>query len=395
MLSNRTLEVGISLYAGLTTEPFGFGIYANVRSGFKGVYKEDQETIERWAKNPYISGTQLNFLWGELEPKEGRYRWDLIEEGLEVWASNGKKCWTEIPTAGRWAKPGRHPTPEWAYEKGVPKIQAPDTAAYPVFWNELYLELWDNFIRAFAEKYDGDSRIDHVATAGYSNGTEPRLSAKENDKLMDQWESAGFDGFDVSGVYYTQAVKPILKFFADAFKKTPVSQTIIDRYEFCEAMHQYAAKLGFILTSNGMGTRSMNPENRQKWRRRRELLGVKVGFHEWGPSGRNLQGNRAKKVPLLWAYKNIIGDDNDAELKPYSRISYVPLSKRIDEVETEQEWMAALKWAWEHLERNRCPPPARGQACPCEGPRFAGIQSRGPAIVSECASSEYDEWRIL
>jgi len=360
VLSNEALAIRTGIYPKLEEEPFGFGIYPNVRSGFKGVYREDEQTIEEWARNPYISGTQLNFLWGELEPEEGRFRWDMIEEGLEVWARYGKKCWLEIPTAGRWARAGQHPTPRWAYQKGVPKIEATGTGAYPVFWNPLYLELWGNFVRELAKRHDGDPRIDHVSTAGYSNGTEPRLASKENDLLMDQWEAAGFDGFGVDGIYYTQAIKPVMKLFDDVFKKTPVSQTIIDRYEYDPDLHRYAAEMGFILTSNGMGTNSMNPQSRQKWRVRRELLDTKVGYHEWGPSGRNLAGyNELGKVPLMYAYRNIIGDDDDPAIKPYSRISYVPFSKRIPEVETEAEWMAALEWAWKHLERSHWSPVQR------------------------------------
>jgi len=354
VLSNQSLDVRAGTYPRLAKKPFGFGIYPNVRAGFKGVYRQDARTIEEWANNPYVSGTQLNFLWGELEPKQGKFRWDMIEEGLEVWARNGKKCWLEIPTAGRWARPGQHPTPQWAYEKGVPKIKAAGTGAYPVFWNELYLELWGNFIRQLAKRYDGDRRIDHVSTAGYSNGTEPRLASKENDLLMDQWETAGFDGFGVGGVYYTQAIKPIMKLFGDVFRRTPVSQTIIDRYEYDPDLHRRAAGMGFILTSNGMGTRSMNSKSRQKWRDRRDLLDTKVGYHEWGPSGRNLEGyNEFGKVPLMYAYQNILGSDDDAAIKPFSRISYVPFSKRIPQVETEAEWMEALEWAWKHLERSR------------------------------------------
>ena len=352
VLSNHSLDVRTEVCPGLDKEPFGFGIYPNIRSGFKGVYREDAATIEEWARNPYISGTQLNFLWGEIEPEEGRFRWDMIEEGLEVWARHGKKCWLEIPTAGRWARPGQHPTPPWAYEKGVPKIEAAGTGAYPVFWNELYLELWHNFVRKLAKRYDGDPRLDHISTAGYSNGTEPRLSSKEDYLLMDQWIAAGFDGFGPEGVYYTQAIKPIMEYFAGAFKKTPISQTYIDKNEFKNAMYSLAGELGFILTSNGMGTNSMNPDSRQKWRDMKRQYGVPVGYHEWGPSGRNLAGyNEFGKVPLMYAYRNILGSDDDAAIKPFSRVSYVPFSKRIPEVETEAEWMAALEWAWKHLER--------------------------------------------
>jgi hypothetical protein len=50
-------------------------------------------------------------------------------------------------------------------------------------------------------------------------------------------------------------------------------------------------------------------------------------------------------------YKRGLGDDSDPAFKPASRISYLPLGERIPEVETEEQWNAALRWATEHLEK--------------------------------------------
>jgi len=44
------------------------------------------------------------------------------------------------------------------------------------------------------------------------------------------------------------------------------------------------------------------------------------------------------------------GDDNDPSLRPSARLSYLAIGERIPEAETEEEWNARLKWAWEHLE---------------------------------------------
>ncbi|MCI0418402.1 MAG: hypothetical protein L0312_04135, partial [Acidobacteria bacterium] len=112
-------------YPKLTAEPFGKGIFAHVYAG--GRLRESQEQLEAWAKNPYIAGTQLSFSWLQLEPKPGEYRWDLIEQQMEVWAQNGKKCWIEVSTASKRDKgDGGKPrgAPDWVYLNGVPKIQA-------------------------------------------------------------------------------------------------------------------------------------------------------------------------------------------------------------------------------------------------------------------------------
>ena len=53
---------------------------------------------------------------------------------------------------------------------------------------------------------------------------------------------------------------------------------------------------------------------------------------------------------LLDVYRGLIGDDKDPALKPFSRLSYIAFGERIPEAETQEEWNAGLKWAWEHLE---------------------------------------------
>ncbi|MCF7848394.1 MAG: hypothetical protein K9M45_06045 [Kiritimatiellales bacterium] len=353
-------------YPLLSPEPFGKGVFGHVRAG--GKIRGTTDAIRELAENPFIAGTQLSYTWSELEPKEGEYRWDIIEKDMDVWARNGKKCWLEVATAFRWDRSGRLGVPAWAYQKGVPKIQSEESAPYPVYWDPLYLELWGRFVREFAHKFDGDLRIEWVAVGGHTTGTEPRLSSKENDLVMDQWEAAGFDGFHSDGIYLQKAIKPIYKMFRDAFQTTQVSSTYIVKGEFTDVMNAYAAELGFMLTSNGFGAKAAVRGAREKVRERRELWGAKIAFAEFGPSGRDsrfLDENFEKPksisvkemrddkhvAKLIDIYKGAIGDDSDPKLKPFSRLSYVPLGERIPHVETEAAWSAALKWAWEHLEK--------------------------------------------
>jgi len=364
-------------YPKLPPLPVGKGIFAHVKAT-TGEYRHPPEVLQTWAAHPYISGTQLSYCWAPLEPHEGEYRWDVIEKDMDLWAGNGKKCWLEVSTAGRWWKntPCDPATPQWVFDKGAPCVKTPATATYPVFWDDRYLNEWSKFIHAMAEHFDGDPRVEFVAPGGYSNGTEPRLSAKEDDLLMDQWKRHGFDGFTASGVYLSKGVKPVLKFFFDAFKKTPVGQTYIGKGEFSDELNRYAAQeLKFFLKSNGQGMRSANPEGRKAWRERREKYGVKVGYAEWGPSGRiidekqfqlkkekkrqagekgdyspKIELDRSKMAKLIDAYRGLIGDDSDPSLRPSARLSYLAFDERIPEAETQEEWNAALKWAWEHLE---------------------------------------------
>jgi len=364
------------LYPKLQAAPFGKGIFTHTRRSARKNETGSSE-VEAWAHNPYIAGTQLSYSWAELEPREGDYQWQLIESDMAPWARAGKKCWIEIATANKRDKAdaGGRGTPEWVFNKGVPKVKNDNTASYPVFWNQQYIALWGKFVRALAKKFDGDPRLEFVSTGGYANGHEPNLSSSDNDALMPQWHSAGFDGFTPQGTYFTKAIKPILTLFSESFRKTPMAQIIHVKSDFDQTMNAFAAGRKFILLSNGLGTKSANTTGRQAWRERAETLGVKVGYAEWGPSGREtspeqlqrkkerkrarregrateeLQAGRddSTKAKLIDVYRAAIGDDSDPHLAPYSKLSYLPLAPRIPEVETEAEWQAALKWAWEHL----------------------------------------------
>jgi hypothetical protein len=344
-------------YPKLSEKPFGRGVFAHARRSGNANPAKPAE-IRRWAQHPDIAGTQLAYSWEELEPSAGEYRWDVIESDMDPWAKHGKKVWIELSTANKRdvGSKGNKGSPDWVFEAGVPKVVAEGTAPYPVFWDAKYKELWGTFIRSFAAHFDGDPRIEFVSTGGYSGGSEPSLSQDDNEVLMDQWRRHGFDGFSPSGIYLNQAIKPILQFYADSFHHTPVAQVIHVKSDFDHAMNRHVASLKFIVISNGLGYAKFNAKERREWRERRETLGVKTGFAEWGPLGRSAEKIRRNKDPegqakLIDCYQAAIGSDSDPELRPASHISYLPLSERVPEVETEEEWDAALRWASEHLER--------------------------------------------
>jgi len=338
----------LQAYPKLSPTPFGKGIFAHVRR--PGGRIRSVMPVSELAKVPHVAGSQLSYTWPELEPSSGEYQWDVIERDLEVWAREGKKCWIEISTCNRRGV-GEHAalaTPMWIYEEGVPKIQGRSTAAYPVFWNKKYKHLWRRFIEKFGERYDGDPRLEFVSTGGYSSGHEPNLSSRDNGVLMSQWKAAGFDGMIVDGIYFREAIVPILDMYRHAFQKTPIAQTIHVKSQFDEATNQYAAKHGFVLLSNGMSVKVASLRGRQEWLKRKNRYKTKVGYAEWGPAGRRIRG-RSAIATLEDVYHGVLGDESEPSLQPASRLSYLPLGQRIPSVETEAEWRAALQWAAEHL----------------------------------------------
>jgi hypothetical protein len=343
-------------YPRLQSGPFGKGVFAHARrSGNANPSSPDE--IEAWARHPYIAGTQLAYSWEELEPARGQYRWDLLDRDMHVWASHGKKVWLEISTANKRdvGRRGNKGSPEWIFDAGVPMVGSKGTAGYPVFWDPKYKEVWEKFIRAFATKFDGDPRIEFVSTGGYSGGSEPSLSQDDNEPLMEQWAEFGFDGFTPTGIYLNGAIKPVLRMYANSFRRTGVAQIIHTKSDFDQAMNGLVADHKFLMLSNGFSCAKFDGKTRQEWRLRRETYDVKTGFAEWGPLGRSIDKVRRNRDPhrkakLMDCYRSAIGSDSDPDLMPASRLSYLPLGDRIPQVETIADWDAALKWAWEHLE---------------------------------------------
>ena len=344
------VEAVLARYPALQPEPFGYGIFAHVRR--PGGRISTRTPVAQLAQEQHVAGSQLSYSWAELEPRYGVYNWELLEKDLEIWATHGKKCWIEISTCDRRGTGRRAAlaTPAWLYEQEVPKIQGKSTATYPVFWNAEYQRIWGQFIREFAARYDGDPRIEFISTGGYSAGHEPNLTARDNQVLMDQWKAAGFDGFHVGGVYHKRAVVPILEMFTEAFRQTPLAQTIHVKTPLDDAVNKFAASHGFILLSNGLSTKVATARGRTEWSRRKERYKAKLGYAEWGPTGRRIR-RRSQIATVKQVYQGVLGEEGNAELQPVSKLSYLPLGQRIPSVETEAEWREALKWASEHLHR--------------------------------------------
>jgi hypothetical protein len=430
-------DVGAILgqYPDLQAEPFGKGVYVHWLR-ITGKQKPGQNlTLQDLQDTPGVSGAQLSIAVDRLNPSPGNYDWDYLDSVLEPWASVGKKCWIEVAQSSS--------SNYWMYED-VPIIQAPGTLAYPLFWDELYISRWTGFWLAFAEKYDGDPRIEFISTGGYARSFEPNLVNRDNAATMSQWNSYGFDNFALDGPYLNEAIIPILDMFDDVFTYTEIATTVHVKSSFDDAMNRHAASLGFTFISNGMSTNVANRSGRTTWADRKANYGTKVGYAEWGPTGRQIKrepddilsedsdtggsdcevspldlngdfyineadyailyenrrgytphldlngdgkvgradGNVIKdayseetycsdtepeppvdewEIPdyqvgdqadIMWVYRGVIGDADSNHWSPFSGHSYVPCSGWLPDLETYEEWQAAMLWAREHLEDN-------------------------------------------
>jgi len=157
-----------------------------------GAHTEPGDTLD-WF--PGVSTVYFRFLWSELEPKEGDYRWDMIDTFAQNWIANGKKiafrviCCNSTANAcpdyvreagakGIWFRYGGH---------GVPKD-------FPLRWEPIYddpvfLAKYEAFLRAFAARYDGNPDVAFVDIGSFGmfgeghTGCTSKLSATETDRI--------------------------------------------------------------------------------------------------------------------------------------------------------------------------------------------------------------------
>ncbi len=126
------------------------------------MHPKDLKNPGRQTDHPHVDGALLRFRWAELEPKQGEYRFEVVEERIAPWVAAGKKIIIGImPTAQRAGF-----TPRWVF-RHVPAIDfirtGKNTPVHQIkSWDPKFLRLEEPLIRAFGRRYESDSRIEAV-----------------------------------------------------------------------------------------------------------------------------------------------------------------------------------------------------------------------------------------
>jgi alpha-glucosidase len=152
--------------------------------------------------------------WASVEPQEGQYDWTALDRFLDSWGRLGKVCNVGVMCANTHSRaPEGYVTPKWVFGAGAKKIEimlnpdqsttgTPGKKVAPVFDDPIFLEKFANFLRAFANRYDGDPRIAVLDIRSYGNWGEAHMHP--------------FGGPDIAPEQFRRHVQIHL----DAFKKT-------------------------------------------------------------------------------------------------------------------------------------------------------------------------------
>lgn len=146
--------------------------------------------------------------WKYIEPEMGKYRWDMIDNALEVAKSRGQSLLIRIAPYGTG---NERDVPDW-YRKMVGpnknwKYNNPTNAWVVDAEDPRYAEYFGGMIRALGDRYDGHPDVEAVDIS-----------------IVGAWgEGAG------SELLSTTARKALIDAYTDSFRKTPLIALLMDK----------------------------------------------------------------------------------------------------------------------------------------------------------------------
>jgi len=210
----------------------------------------------------------MRFSWAALNPAEGVYNWDVIDNAIESWKSCGKQFAFGVMSVNT-SDPNPKEIPEWVFDKGLKytmgKGESSDELKYyiPVWNDPVYVEACAKFAEALAQRYDGNPDIAFIDIRNFGNWGENHLYP-----------------FEATSKFISDDdLKKLWQPYIDSFKKTQLA-----------------------ICCNGSNDKDINVE---KWAvdngvtyRRDGLMG-KIG---WGGSNGDELGYAFGKLPVIWEF---------------------------------------------------------------------------------------------
>ena len=138
----------------------------------------------------YSSVAYCRWDWYQIEPNEGEYNWNVIDNAIGYWDNKGIKFAFGIMNSDS-GNTNKFITPKWVFDAGA---KYSDTKVNP-FSGSSFIQAvpdWDdavfksklrNFVNALAQRYDGDSRVAWVDIRSFGNYGEWHLTRLEGAQM--------------------------------------------------------------------------------------------------------------------------------------------------------------------------------------------------------------------
>lgn len=137
----------------------------------KYVIADDDDLLEF----PGMDHLYIRLAWSYLEPREGEYRWEVIDRLIDKWVAHGLGISLRIScketSTDRIEQ--QFATPKWVMEAGARggyyrngQPTGPEGPWEPVFDDPVFLEKLEAFLKAFGARYDGKPWLRYVDIGG-------------------------------------------------------------------------------------------------------------------------------------------------------------------------------------------------------------------------------------
>lgn len=171
------------------------------------------------AEHPDLAAATVAVNWKAVNPAPGVYDWSSVDAAINFYASRGRRVILRtVPYVGKAQDAVNGGHPDWIWDAGVEPISFVDKRgepfAIPKAWSApAWLDVYGEWIRAIAARYDGDDRIAAVWIAcGHIGHATCQPSRTGSDAVL----AAGWTA-DAWGAY----LRSVIDRFTDAFQQTP------------------------------------------------------------------------------------------------------------------------------------------------------------------------------
>lgn len=133
-----------------------------------------------------LSVFYYRFEWREIEPEEGKFNWELIDNKIEECKKRNKKFAFGVMAASS-SKNNQYVTPKWVFDKGASSYIYNNgyvDQIIPNWKDNIFLENMNKLVEEMGKRYDGNENIAYIDIRSYGNWGEQHLGTINGDEIL-------------------------------------------------------------------------------------------------------------------------------------------------------------------------------------------------------------------
>ena len=177
------------------------------------------------AVKPYLNAQTFEMDWSFIEPSQGVYNWQVIDDAVNAVAGRGMHMRLKVQTGVY--------SPDWAKTVGGPAVPFDNANTYltgdqtvPRYWTSGYKTAYNDFMTAMAARYDNNPTVAEVETCSAGLASCETFLIQGNNKTTDGITNAQhlYDA-GLNDSLHMQAIQDDLNFMATVWHKTRIQLT--------------------------------------------------------------------------------------------------------------------------------------------------------------------------